>query len=67
MREEGAGGQRSEVMQPVVLQYPLPYPQDPPPLPLVPQQPAELQYGNPYSDPHTRGTDQLLCVRISVA
>ncbi|XP_062867891.1 tax1-binding protein 1 homolog A isoform X2 [Trichomycterus rosablanca] len=54
VREDGAGGQRSEVREPVVLQYPLPYPQDPPPLPLVPQQPAELQYGNPYSDQHTR-------------
>ncbi|XP_051527018.1 tax1-binding protein 1 homolog A-like [Myxocyprinus asiaticus] len=35
------------------LRYPLPYPQDPPPLPLVLQQPAELQYGNPYSEQET--------------
>ncbi|XP_072532588.1 tax1-binding protein 1 homolog A [Salminus brasiliensis] len=60
-REEGAGGQRSEVREPVVLRYPLPYPQDPPPLPLVPQQPAELQYGNPYSEQQTRdGADGAL-------
>ncbi|KAG9280064.1 hypothetical protein AMEX_G5653 [Astyanax mexicanus] len=60
-REEGAGGQRSEVREPVVLRYPLPYPQDPPPLPLIPQQPAELQYGNPYSQQQTRdGADGAL-------
>lgn len=60
-REEGAGGQGSEVREPVVLRYPLPYPQDPPPLPLVPQQPAELQYGNPYSEQQTRdGADGAL-------
>lgn len=40
---------------PLVLRYPLPYPQDPSPPPLVPQRPAELQYGNPYStDPGGR-------------
>lgn len=54
-REEGAYGQRSEVREPVVLRYPLPYPHDSPPLPLVPQQPAELQYGNPYCEQNTRG------------
>ncbi|XP_066529802.1 tax1-binding protein 1 homolog A [Hoplias malabaricus] len=60
-REEGAGSQGSEVREPVVLRYPLPYPQDPPPLPLVPQQPAELQYGNPYSEQQTRdGADGAL-------
>ncbi|KAL6457374.1 hypothetical protein MHYP_G00343370 [Metynnis hypsauchen] len=60
-REEGAADQRSEVREPVVLRYPLPYPQDPPPLPLVPQQPAELQYGNPYSEQQTRdGADGAL-------
>uniref|UniRef100_A0A3P9QCR5 Tax1 (human T-cell leukemia virus type I) binding protein 1a n=1 Tax=Poecilia reticulata TaxID=8081 RepID=A0A3P9QCR5_POERE len=42
--QEGA-----EAKQPMVLRYPLPYPQDPSPPPLVPQRPAELQYGNPYS------------------
>ncbi|KAK3532669.1 hypothetical protein QTP86_027660, partial [Hemibagrus guttatus] len=60
-REEGACGQRSEVREPVVLRYPLPYPHDSPPLPLVPQQPAELQYGNPYCDQNTRdGADGAL-------
>uniref|UniRef100_A0A3Q2FQZ7 Tax1 (human T-cell leukemia virus type I) binding protein 1a n=1 Tax=Cyprinodon variegatus TaxID=28743 RepID=A0A3Q2FQZ7_CYPVA len=39
----------SEAKQTMVLRYPLPYPQDPSPPPLVPQRPAELQYGNPYS------------------
>ncbi|XP_028317469.1 tax1-binding protein 1 homolog A [Gouania willdenowi] len=51
----------SEVRQPMVLRYPLPYPQDPPPPPLVPQRPAELQYGNPYStDTPTARTDASL-------
>ncbi|XP_053468872.1 tax1-binding protein 1 homolog A isoform X3 [Ictalurus furcatus] len=60
-QEEAACGQRSEVREPVVLRYPLPYPHDSPPLPLVPQQPAELQYGNPYCEPHTRdGADGAL-------
>jgi len=54
-RGETAGSRNSKVREPVVLRYPLPYPQDPPPLPLVPQQPAELQYGNPYSEQETRG------------
>ncbi|XP_051949080.1 tax1-binding protein 1 homolog A-like [Xyrauchen texanus] len=56
-----AGSRRSGVREPVVLRYPLPYPQDPPPLPLVPQQPAELQYGNPYSEQETldRADDAL--------
>uniref|UniRef100_A0A3B3CHY3 Tax1 (human T-cell leukemia virus type I) binding protein 1a n=1 Tax=Oryzias melastigma TaxID=30732 RepID=A0A3B3CHY3_ORYME len=44
----------AEVRQPMVLRYPLPYPQDPSPPPLVPQRPAELQYGNPYSTDTTR-------------
>ncbi|XP_041867990.1 tax1-binding protein 1 homolog A isoform X2 [Melanotaenia boesemani] len=48
-REKEAASQGAEVRQPMVLQYPLPYPQDPSPPPLVPQRPAELQYGNPYS------------------
>ncbi|XP_061598747.1 tax1-binding protein 1 homolog A isoform X2 [Cololabis saira] len=48
-REQEAGVQGAEVKQPMVLRYPLPYPQDPSPPPLVPQRPAELQYGNPYS------------------
>ncbi|XP_062342538.1 tax1-binding protein 1 homolog A-like isoform X2 [Osmerus eperlanus] len=51
----------SEVKQPVVLRYPLPYPQDPSPPPLVPHRPAELQYGNPYSADCTRdGADGAL-------
>uniref|UniRef100_A0A672YAZ7 Tax1 (human T-cell leukemia virus type I) binding protein 1a n=1 Tax=Sphaeramia orbicularis TaxID=375764 RepID=A0A672YAZ7_9TELE len=45
----------AEVRQPMVLRYPLPYPQDPSPPPLVPQRPAELQYGNPYSTDTTKG------------
>ncbi|XP_032436014.1 tax1-binding protein 1 homolog A isoform X2 [Xiphophorus hellerii] len=48
-REQEAGVQGAEAKQPMVLRYPLPYPQDPSPPPLVPQRPAELQYGNPYS------------------
>uniref|UniRef100_A0A671M3Y3 Tax1-binding protein 1 homolog A-like n=1 Tax=Sinocyclocheilus anshuiensis TaxID=1608454 RepID=A0A671M3Y3_9TELE len=56
-----AGCRRSEVREPMMLRYPLPYPQDQPPLPLVPQQPAELQYGNPYSEQETRdGADGAL-------
>ncbi|KAF7221749.1 tax1-binding protein 1 homolog A isoform X3 [Nothobranchius furzeri] len=46
-REMEAHG--AEVRQPMLLRYPLPYPQNPSPPPLVPQRPAELQYGNPYS------------------
>ncbi|XP_037330294.2 tax1-binding protein 1 homolog A isoform X2 [Pungitius pungitius] len=48
-REREGGAQGAEVRQPMVLRYPLPYPQDPSPPPLVPHRPAELQYGNPYS------------------
>ncbi|XP_041759539.1 tax1-binding protein 1 homolog A [Coregonus clupeaformis] len=60
-REQEADGQGSEVKQPVLLRYPLPYPQDPSPPPLVPQRPAELQYGNPYSTNNTRdGADGAL-------
>ncbi|KAL0961985.1 hypothetical protein UPYG_G00334230 [Umbra pygmaea] len=60
-REQEAGGQGSEVKQPVLLRYPLPYPQDPSPPPLVPQRPAELQYGNPYSTDNGRdGADGAL-------
>ncbi|XP_070995049.1 tax1-binding protein 1 homolog A-like isoform X3 [Oncorhynchus clarkii lewisi] len=60
-REQEADGQVSEVKQPVLLRYPLPYPQDPSPPPLVPQRPAELQYGNPYSTDNTRdGADGAL-------
>uniref|UniRef100_A0A3B5BCI7 Tax1-binding protein 1 homolog A-like n=1 Tax=Stegastes partitus TaxID=144197 RepID=A0A3B5BCI7_9TELE len=54
-REQETGVQGAEVRQPMVLRYPLPYPQDPSPPPLVPQRPAELQYGNPYSTDTTRG------------
>uniref|UniRef100_A0A8D3AXH1 Tax1 (human T-cell leukemia virus type I) binding protein 1a n=1 Tax=Scophthalmus maximus TaxID=52904 RepID=A0A8D3AXH1_SCOMX len=53
-REQEAGVQGAEVRLPMVLRYPLPYPQDPSPPPLVPQRPAELQYGNPYSTDTTR-------------
>ncbi|XP_016150331.1 tax1-binding protein 1 homolog A-like [Sinocyclocheilus grahami] len=60
-RVEAAGSRRSKVREPMMLRYPLPYPQDQPPLPLVPQQPAELQYGNPYSEQETRdGADGAL-------
>ncbi|XP_064876342.1 tax1-binding protein 1 homolog A-like [Oncorhynchus nerka] len=60
-REQEADGQVSEVKQPVLLRYPLLYPQDPSPPPLVPQRPAELQYGNPYSTDNTRdGADGAL-------
>lgn len=54
-REQEAGVQGADMRQPMVLRYPLPYPQDPSPPPLVPQRPAELQYGNPYSTDPTRG------------
>ncbi|XP_059365399.1 tax1-binding protein 1 homolog A-like [Carassius carassius] len=58
---EAAGSQRSEVREPMMLRYPLPYAEDQPPLQLVPQQPAELQYGNPYSEQETRdGADGAL-------
>ncbi|TNN88112.1 Tax1-binding protein 1 B [Liparis tanakae] len=53
-RELEAGVQGAEIRQPLVLRYPLPYPQDPSPPPLVPHRPAELQYGNPYSTDHAR-------------
>ncbi|XP_039675453.1 tax1-binding protein 1 homolog A isoform X1 [Perca fluviatilis] len=53
-REQEAGVQGAEIRQPMVLRYPLPYPQDPSPPPLVPHRPAELQYGNPYSTDTTR-------------
>uniref|UniRef100_A0A3Q4GGS4 Tax1 (human T-cell leukemia virus type I) binding protein 1a n=1 Tax=Neolamprologus brichardi TaxID=32507 RepID=A0A3Q4GGS4_NEOBR len=52
--QEGA-----EVRQPMVLRYPLPYPQHPSPPPLVPQRPAELQYGNPYSTDTTRDREDV--------
>uniref|UniRef100_A0A8C2JEM8 Tax1 (human T-cell leukemia virus type I) binding protein 1a n=1 Tax=Cyprinus carpio TaxID=7962 RepID=A0A8C2JEM8_CYPCA len=56
-----AGSRRSEDREPIMLRYPLPYPQDQSPLQLVPQQPAELQYGNPYSEQETRdGADGAL-------
>uniref|UniRef100_A0A8C3AIA8 Tax1 (human T-cell leukemia virus type I) binding protein 1a n=1 Tax=Cyclopterus lumpus TaxID=8103 RepID=A0A8C3AIA8_CYCLU len=53
-REQETGVQGAEIRQPMVLRYPLPYPQDPSPPPLVPHRPAELQYGNPYSTDNTR-------------
>ncbi|XP_020497474.2 tax1-binding protein 1 homolog A [Labrus bergylta] len=53
-REQEACVQGAELRQPMLLRYPLPYPQDPSPPPLVPQRPAELQYGNPYSTDTTR-------------
>ncbi|XP_074468725.1 tax1-binding protein 1 homolog A isoform X2 [Sebastes fasciatus] len=53
-REQEAGVQGAEIRQPMMLRYPLPYPQDPSPPPLVPHRPAELQYGNPYSTDTTR-------------
>ncbi|XP_026012782.1 tax1-binding protein 1 homolog A isoform X2 [Astatotilapia calliptera] len=53
-REQEVAVQGAEVRQPMVLRYPLPYPQHPSPPPLVPQRPAELQYGNPYSTDTTR-------------
>lgn len=54
-RQQEASVQGAEVRQPMVLRYPMPYPQDPSPPPLVPQRPAELQYGNPYSTDAKRG------------
>lgn len=57
-RQQEADIQGAEVRQPMVLRYPMPYPQDPSPPPLVPQRPAELQYGNPYSTDTTRGEIQ---------
>uniref|UniRef100_A0A8C1CKZ3 Tax1 (human T-cell leukemia virus type I) binding protein 1a n=1 Tax=Cyprinus carpio carpio TaxID=630221 RepID=A0A8C1CKZ3_CYPCA len=57
-RVEAAASRRSE---PMILRYPLPYTQDQPSPPLVPQQPAELQYGNPYLEQETRdGADGAL-------
>ncbi|XP_053720125.1 tax1-binding protein 1 homolog A-like [Synchiropus splendidus] len=58
-RQKEATGAESK--KPLVLRYPLPYPQQPSPPPLVPQRPAELQFGNPYStDPLDDGTDVSL-------
>lgn len=54
-REQEPVVQGAEMRQPMVLRYPLPYPQDPSPPPLVPHRPAELQYGNPYSTDTARG------------
>ncbi|XP_041665169.1 tax1-binding protein 1 homolog A [Cheilinus undulatus] len=53
-RDQEACVQGAEMRQPMVLRYPLPYPQDPSPPPLVPQRPAELQFGNPYSTDTTK-------------
>ncbi|XP_077937955.1 tax1-binding protein 1 homolog A isoform X1 [Gasterosteus aculeatus] len=64
-RERGAGAQGAEVRQPMVLRYPLPYPQDPSPPPLVPHRPAELQYGNPYSTEDAPGGDRTDVVALS--
>ncbi|XP_061617158.1 tax1-binding protein 1 homolog A isoform X1 [Phyllopteryx taeniolatus] len=47
--EQDARERVAEVRQPMLLRYPLPYHQDPSPPPLVPQRPAELQFGNPYA------------------
>ncbi|KAG7469682.1 hypothetical protein MATL_G00131530 [Megalops atlanticus] len=52
--EQGAAALSLETAQPLLLQYPLPYTQDEPPAPLVAQQSADLQFGNPYTAPHTR-------------
>lgn len=60
-REQEAGVQGAEAKQPMVLRYPLPYPQDPSPPPLVPQRPAELQYGNPYSTDTSKGKTEGNC------
>ncbi|XP_048882651.1 tax1-binding protein 1 homolog B isoform X2 [Brienomyrus brachyistius] len=50
-----------ERTQPVLLHYPLPYPEDPPLTPLVPGLPADLQFGNPYSSPQIQdGSDAEL-------
>ncbi|XP_061124055.1 tax1-binding protein 1 homolog A [Syngnathus typhle] len=53
-REQDARDEGAEVRRPMVLRYPLPYPQDPSPPPLVPQRPAELQFGNPYATDPTQ-------------
>ncbi|XP_067360968.1 tax1-binding protein 1 homolog A isoform X2 [Channa argus] len=53
-KQQDAGVQGAEIRQPMVLHYPMPYPQDPSPPPLVPQRPAELQFGNPYSTETTK-------------
>ncbi|XP_048848981.1 tax1-binding protein 1 homolog B-like isoform X4 [Brienomyrus brachyistius] len=45
-------GAESARALPIFLQYPLPYPQEPPSVSLVPQRPAELQFGNPYAAPN---------------
>ncbi|KAK7898568.1 hypothetical protein WMY93_019421 [Mugilogobius chulae] len=60
-REQEARSQGSEVRQTMVLRYPLPYPQEPCPPPLVPQQPPELRFGNPYS------SDTKECVDAAVS
>ncbi|XP_036394674.1 tax1-binding protein 1 homolog B isoform X3 [Megalops cyprinoides] len=52
--EQGAADLSLESAQPLLLQYPLPYTQDEPPAPLVAQQSTDLQFGNPYTAPHSR-------------
>ncbi|KAJ0055187.1 hypothetical protein NL108_012630 [Boleophthalmus pectinirostris] len=60
-REQETRAQGSDVRQTMVLRYPLPYPQEPCPPPLVPQQPPELRFGNPYS------SDTKECVDAAVS
>ncbi|XP_061885281.1 tax1-binding protein 1 homolog A-like isoform X2 [Entelurus aequoreus] len=55
-KERDARAEAAEVEQPMILRFPLPYPQDPSPPPLVPQRPAELQFGNPYATGTMEGT-----------
>lgn len=59
-QREASVQQGAPSRQPLVLRYPLPYPQDPSPPPLVPQRPAELQYGNPYSKDPGGGCGRVL-------
>ncbi|XP_077404495.1 tax1-binding protein 1 homolog A isoform X2 [Vanacampus margaritifer] len=49
LREQDGRDEGAEVRQPMLMRYPMPYSQDPSPPPLVPQRPAELQFGNPYA------------------
>ncbi|XP_077599121.1 tax1-binding protein 1 homolog A [Stigmatopora nigra] len=62
-REQDVRDEEADVGRALVMRYPLPYPQDPSPPPLVPRRPAELQFGNPYADHDTQ--DQETDISLS--
>ncbi|KAL4646898.1 hypothetical protein GN956_G10252 [Arapaima gigas] len=67
LEQRSVSSEGPERGQPVYLQYPLPYPQEPSPLtPLVPGLPVDLHFGNPYSTTHTRGGNPVVTQNTSV-